>query len=114
MDMDKKQTALWQRFTQTGQVSDYLRYHESTRREQENGRRRIEKHICSANASHLWLSASLAVWVSQLESAVGIHFRRGKQHVSRHFYADGTYCLYIQESRQNPDFDDRVSTFSTP
>lgn len=41
MDMDKKQTALWQRFTQTGQVSDYLRYHESTRREQENGRRRI-------------------------------------------------------------------------
>ncbi len=72
------------------------------------------QHICSANASHLWLSASLAVWVSQLESAVGIHFRRGKQHVSRHFYADGTYCLYIQESRQNPDFDDRVSTFSTP
>ena len=47
------------------------------------------QHICSANASHLWLSASLAVWVSQLESAVGIHFRRGKQHVSRHFYADG-------------------------
>lgn len=42
MAMDKKQTALWQRFTQTGQVSDYLRYHESTRREQENGRRRIE------------------------------------------------------------------------
>lgn len=41
MDMDKKQTALWQRFTQTGQVSDYLRYHESARREQENGRRRI-------------------------------------------------------------------------
>ncbi len=72
------------------------------------------QHICSANASHLWLSASLAVWVSQLESAVGIHFRRGKQHVSRHFYADETYCLYIQESRQNPDFDDRVSTFSTP
>ena len=72
------------------------------------------QHICSANASHLWLSASLAVWVSQLESAVGIHFRRGKQHVSRHFYADGTYILYIQESRQNPDFDDRVSTFSTP
>ena len=72
------------------------------------------QHICSANASHLWLSASLAVWVSQLESAVGIHFRRGKQHVSRHFYADGTYCLYIQESRQNPDYDDRVSTFSTP
>ena len=33
------------------------------------------QHICSANASHLWLSASLAVWVSQLESAVGIHFR---------------------------------------
>ena len=26
------------------------------------------QHICSANASHLWLSASLAVWVSQLES----------------------------------------------
>ena len=34
--------------------------------------------------------------VFQMESAVGIHFRRGKQHVSRHFYADGTYCLYIQ------------------
>ena len=83
---------------------------------QERGRAWETKgqHICSANASHLWLSASLAVWVSQLESAVGIHFRRGKQHVSRHFYADGTYCLYIQESRQNPDFDDRVSTFSTP
>ena len=42
------------------------------------------QHICSANASHLWLSASLAVWVSQLESAVGIHFRRGK---SRSFKA---------------------------
>ncbi len=53
-------------------------------------------------------------WETKRFPAVGIHFRRGKQHVSRHFYADGTYCLYIQESRQNPDFDDRVSTFSTP
>ena len=26
------------------------------------------QHICSANASHLWLSASLAVWIPQLES----------------------------------------------
>ncbi len=41
------------------------------------------QHICSANASHLWLSASLAVWVSQLESAVS------------RLLADGTSVLYF-------------------
>ncbi|WP_455959502.1 hypothetical protein [Anaerotignum lactatifermentans] len=46
------------------------------------------QHICFANASHKWLSASLAVW----GSPNGIP--RGKAEVSR-LLADGTSALYF-------------------
>ncbi len=42
MAMEKQQRDLWKTFTQTGQISDYLRYHDAARREREpNPRRKI-------------------------------------------------------------------------
>lgn len=125
----QKQTALWQRFTQTGQVSDYLRYHESTD-EQENGRRRIENSSKYKNfidiAEEAWLSPfkhekrryiffknaeglgkAFPNWNPQSNS-----LRRGKQHVSRHFMPMERTVYIGIESRQNPDFDDK-SFFDT-
>ena len=41
--MSEKERAYWQRFLQTGQVEDYLRYCKYTTEQAENPRRRIEE-----------------------------------------------------------------------
>lgn len=41
--MNEKEQNYWQRFLQTGQVEDYLRYRKFTAERSENPRRRIEE-----------------------------------------------------------------------
>ena len=54
-------------------------------------------------------------WVSRMESAVGIHFRRGKQQVSRLLSRWNLSVYSSVWTSRNPDFDlgvDFVDTFS--
>lgn len=41
--MNEKERNYWQKFLQTGQVEDYLRYRKHTAEQAENPRRRIEE-----------------------------------------------------------------------